>query len=144
MFEFLLSNWIIFLVVFILLLLILIGYLIDRDNAKKTKLLKQSGNYTTKESLELEKNNTSKVVDSVSLTDEYITKNQEKFNYFYDDLFEDDNNELDMEFNKIISKQNLLDEKIKKSIENIKIEPIKLSVNYQYATNDIVLPDIKK
>lgn len=144
MFDFLLSNWLIFLIVFILISLILIGYLIDRDNAKKDRIFKQKEDNITNKNYEVEKSKDSNFADSVSLTDEYIASNQDKFNCFYDDLFKDESNELDLEFNKVVSKQNLLDEKLKKSIENIKIDPIESSVKYQYVTSNIILPEIKK
>lgn len=157
MFEFLLSNWVIFLIVFVLLLLILIGYLIDHDNVKKSKhkdnnITMQKDNNITKQkennikagSYEKENRNSSKIQNPVSLTDEYIDQNQDKFNCFYDDLFENENNELDTEFNKIVSKQNIFDDSFKKGIENIKIDSITSSEKYQYVTSDIILPDIRK
>lgn len=127
--EFLIDYWAVLLIALILILLVLLAYLIDKETKKIGKENRASFKLKEKEEI---KN------DASVLKNDDITEQAEYNELAYDEL---DIENIDDEFNKIVPKKKIIDDSIKESIEQIRLDPLKFD-NTIYET-DIELPDIR-
>ena len=141
--EFITNYWVILLVAFILFLLVILSYLID----KEINTMKDNDDVS-----EIDQNNdnelyVNKIEDSdKGIINEEMTVDDENFKdasyesreLEYDELDIDD---IDDDFNKIIHKRKLIDESILDSVEAMQVDDIKIDTDKFDA--DIELPEIK-
>ncbi len=116
--TFLINYWAVLLVAFILTLLVILAYLID----KKIKEMDLKDNV----------NSTLDVQENVSIS------NADLEDLDYDEL---DIENIDDEFNKIIPRKKVINDSIKDSVESLQVEPIRKSFYLEDKT--IELPEIK-
>lgn len=148
--EFVTNYWVVLLVLFILVLLIALSYLIDRE-IKKMKDSVTNNNVNDDELEEINDNT----------KDEYALKNDDVVNIQLDNIKENDkenNNtveidgkeldydELDVpdieeDFNKVIHKKKLIDSSIMESVDALEITDV--DIKDEKKEEDIVLPEIK-
>lgn len=145
--EFITNYWVILLVAFILFLLVVLSYLIDKeirkmkDNDEDVSEIEDTNEkevYVNK----VEESNKSSVVEDIGVNDGVICDDEDVI----DDSRELDYDELDIEdidddFNKVIHKRKLIDESIMNSVEAMHVDDINID-NSQFDTN-IELPEIK-
>lgn len=146
--EFITNYWVILLVAFILFLLVVLSYLIDKEIRK----MKDNDDVSEIEDTNEKEVYVSKVEESNKSSDlEDIAANEDAtINDTVEELVDDsrelDYDELDIEdidddFNKVIHKRKLIDESIMNSVEAMHVDDINID-NSQFDTN-IELPEIK-
>ena len=152
--EFVTNYWVVLLVLFILVLLIALSYLIDREIRK----MKDSDVDS-----DIKDNEIEEITDDTE--DEYTSKIDDIVNVQMDNIKEIDNNtdgdntniveidsreldydELDVpdieeDFNKVIHKKKLIDSSIKESVDALEITDV--DIKDEKKEEDIVLPEIK-
>ena len=145
--EFITNYWVILLVAFILFLLVVLSYLIDKeirkmkDNDENVSEIEDTNEkevYVNK----VEESNKSNVVEDIGVNDGVICDDEDVI----DDSRELDYDELDIEdidddFNKVIHKRKLMDESIMDSVEAMHIDDI--NIEDDKIDTDIELPEIK-
>lgn len=145
--EFITNYWVILLVAFILFLLVVLSYLIDKeirkmkDNDEDVSEIEDTNEkevYVNK----VEESNKSSVVEDIGVNDGVICDDEDVI----DDSRELDYDELDIEdidddFNKVIHKRKLMDESIMDSVEAMHIDDI--NIEDDKIDTDIELPEIK-
>ena len=145
--EFVTNYWVVLLVLFILLLLIALSYLIDRE-IKKMK----DSDYDS----DINDSKTEKV--EAAAEEIYVLKDNDTVNAQLDNIKETDSNivevdgreldydeldipDVDEDFNKVIHKKKLIDSSIKESVDALEIKDI--DIKEEKKEEDIVLPEIK-
>lgn len=146
--EFITNYWVILLVAFILFLLVVLSYLIDKeirkmkdnDDVSEIEDTNEKKVYVNK----VEDSNKSGVVENVAVNED--TDINDTIEETVDDSRELDYDELDIEdidddFNKVIHKKKIIDETLIDSVEAMHIDDINID-NNKFDTN-IELPEIK-
>ena len=131
--EFITNYWVILLVAFILFLLVVLSYLIDKeirkmkdnDDVSEIEDINEKDVYVNK----VEESNKSSVVEDVFDNSKELD---------YDEL---DIEDIDDDFNKVIHKRKLIDESIMDSVEAMYIDDIDIDDNT--IDTNIELPEIK-
>lgn len=131
--EFITNYWVILLVAFILFLLVVLSYLIDKeirkmkdnDDVSEIEDINEKDVYVNK----VEESNKSSVVEDVFDNSKELD---------YDEL---DIEDIDDDFNKVIHKRKLIDESIMDSVEAMHIDDIDIDDNT--IDTNIELPEIK-
>lgn len=131
--EFITNYWVILLVAFILFLLVVLSYLIDKeirkmkdnDDVSEIEDINEKDVYVNK----VEESNKSSVVEDVFDNSKELD---------YDEL---DIEDIDDDFNKVIHKRKLIDESIMNSVEAMHIDDIDIDDNT--IDTNIELPEIK-
>lgn len=131
--EFITNYWVILLVAFILFLLVVLSYLIDKeirkmkdnDDVSEIEDINEKDVYVNK----VEESNKSSVVEDVFDNSKELD---------YDEL---DIEDIDDDFNKVIHKRKLIDESIMNSVEAMHIEDVNIDDNT--IDTNIELPEIK-
>lgn len=118
--EFILEYWAVLLIALILILLVFLAYLIDKETKK---IGNKKSFFKIKEKKE---------VNEVVVQDEGLEELD------YDELNVED---IDDDFNKVIKKKKIMKDDFKNSIDSMKLDPIKFT-KLGYSSN-IELPDIK-
>jgi len=146
--EFITNYWVILLVAFILFLLVLLSYLIDKEirKMKDHDDLSEIEDTNEKEVFvsKIEESNKSSDVEDIAVNEgNTLNDNVEEL---VDESNELDYDELDVEdidddFNKVIHKRKIIDESIMDSVEAMHIDDINIDDN-KIDTN-IELPEIK-
>lgn len=152
--DFIANYWVILVVVFILILLVLLSYLIDKeirkmkDNDNKDDTgagstvdsdLKEYYSYNEDndgDNANIENNHREMQNDIIEESKELVDDTSSPLEY--DEL---DIEDIDADFNKLIHKKKLIDDFIKDSVEALKVE--KLEVKEENSDDKIELPDIK-
>ena len=116
--DFIANYWVILVVVFILILLVLLSYLIDKEIRK------------------MKDNDNKDDTGAGSTVEELVDDTSSPLEY--DEL---DIEDIDADFNKLIHKKKLIDDFIKDSVEALKVE--KLEIKEENSDDKIELPDIK-
>ena len=131
--EFITNYWVILLVAFILFLLVVLSYLIDKeirkmkdnDDVSEIEDINEKDVYVNK----VEESNKSSVVEDVFDNSKELD---------YDEL---DIEDIDDDFNKVIHKKKIIDETLIDSVEAMHIDDINIEDNK--IDTDIELPEIK-
>jgi len=144
--EFITNYWVILLVAFILLLLVLLSYLIDkeirnmRDNDEEPEIEESNDKevYVNK----IEESNKSSVVEETTVNDDVTNDDEEIVDKSkeldYDELDIDD---IDDDFNKVIHRKKIIDDTLIDSVEAMHIDDIDIDDNT--IDTNIELPEIK-
>lgn len=143
--DFINRYWAVLLIAFILIMLVILSYLIDKEMNRKNKKndIKKKKEYN----VEFDENKT----DDMSSFDEEISEEDS----IKEDLIDDNNNEdrvaldydeldvedIDSDFNKIISKKHIINDELINDIKNIKVDSA--HINKIDDNTNIELPDIK-
>ena len=146
--EFITNYWVILLVAFILFLLVVLSYLIDKeirkmkdnDDVSEIEDINEKEVYVNK----VEESNKSSLVEDVvanegnTLNDTVEESVDESKELGYDEL---DIEDIDDDFNKVIHKRKLIDESIMDSVEAMHSDDI--NIEDDKIDTDIELPEIK-
>ena len=141
--EFITNYWVIILVAFILFLLVLLSYLIDKEIRKMKDdniPMIEDDNYDT--NVSNIKTSDNDIIDAGGVNEiDTDTKNE-----FVDETRILDYDELDVEdieddFNKVIHKKKIIDSSIMDSVEAMHVDSI--NINNDKIDTDIVLPEIR-
>lgn len=152
--DFIANYWVILLVAFILFLLVLLSYLIDKEIRK----MKDDDNADiNNDNIDSKLNSDLEEYYDNDTDDEKIKKDVDVVDNSTDDKLEEeelvddssevlDYDELDVEdidddFNKVIHKKKLIDDSIKDSVEAMKVD--ELDIKEEIIDDRIELPDIK-
>ena len=152
--EFVTNYWVVLLVLFILVLLIALSYLIDRE-IRKMKDSDVDSDIKDNEIEEItddtEDEYTSKIDDIVNAQMDNIKENDNNTDSDNTNIVEIDSRELDYDeldvpdieedFNKVIHKKKLIDSSIKESVDALEITDV--DIKDEKKEEDIVLPEIK-
>ena len=141
--EFITNYWVILLVAFILFLLVLLSYLIDKEirKMKDHDDLSEIEDTNEKEVFvsKIEDSGKTSFVEDNTINDECAEEQIDNSRELdYDELDIDD---IDDDFNKVIHKRKIIDESIMDSVEAMHIDDINIDDN-KIDTN-IELPEIK-
>ena len=155
--DFIANYWVILLVAFILFLLVLLSYLIDKeirkmkDNDGIADTDSDSDNIDSKLNADLEEYCDNDTDDEKNKEDFSVVDNSSDDKLEEEELVDDsseilDYDELDVEdiddeFNKVIHKKKLIDNTIKDSVEAMKVD--ELDIKKKFDEDRIELPDIK-
>lgn len=133
--DFINRYWAVLLIAFILIMLVILSYLIDKEMNKRNK---KNGIKNKKEYyFELDEKKLDDV-DNLEKDTHDKSNGEEKIALDYDEL---DIEDIDDDFNKIISKKHIINDELINDIKNIKVNPVHISKIDNYT--DIELPDIK-
>ena len=141
--EFVANYWVILLVAFILFLLVLLSYLIDKEIRK----MKDSD-----DAFKIEKNNDKEVyINKIESNSKSIVNKKSDINDDIDEEIVDKSKELDYDeldiddidedFNKVIHKKKLIDDSLIDSVEAMRIDDI--DIDDDIIDTNIELPEIK-
>ena len=142
--EFITNYWVILLVAFILFLLVVLSYLIDKeirkmkdnDDVSEIEDINEKDVYVNKVEESNSKPTINQKVDiNGNVAEEIVDKSKE---LDYDEL---DIEDIDDDFNKVIHKRKLIDESIMNSVEAMHIEDVNIDDNT--IDTNIELPEIK-
>lgn len=152
--DFIANYWVILLVAFILFLLVLLSYLIDKEIRKmkdEDNADVNNDNIDSKLNSDLEEyydNNADdeKIKKDISVVDNSTDDKLEEEELVDDsseilDYDELDVEDIDDDFNKVIHKKKLIDDSIKDSVEAMKVD--ELDIKEEITEDKIELPDIK-
>ena len=140
--EFLIDYWYIILILFILILLIILVYLIVKEKRDRKDCLISDG-----DSFEIKlKKDEEKVIDVISNQDKNSIIQEVNEESLKEEVLEevniDENSKFDEDFSKVVPKKELFDDELKKSIDNIKLDPIEIKQPEDMIV-DITLPEIE-
>lgn len=136
--EFLLNYWYVLLIAFILILLIILGYLIDKEKNNKIKESIDKDDFSKKfiiEDFETPEGVVADVDSNDVINEEIIEDNLEE-------EYIDNDSDFDEDFIKVIPKKELFGDELKKSIADLKLKPIEVNEN-KGIKEDIILPEIE-
>lgn len=148
--DFINRYWAVLLIAFILIMLVILSYLIDKEMNRKNKKndIKKKKEYN----IEFNEN---KIDDTSDLKEEISEEDLIEEDSIKEDLIDDNNNEdrvaldydeldvedIDSDFNKIISKKHIINDELINDIKNIKVDSV--HINKIDDNTNIELPDIK-
>lgn len=140
--EFLINYWYVVLIAFILILLIILCYLVDKE--KKDK------NIESIDGVDFFKEEDSKTINDLSdgeskseAISSALNEGALKEDAVVDeDISKDEDLKFEEEFSRFVPKKSLFNDDLKKSIDDIKLEPFEINEN-KIIKEDIILPEIE-
>ena len=140
--DFIANYWVILLIAFILFLLVLLSYFIDKEikKMKDTDIDDENIDSKSKKEEEIYVDNENKAEENKPIynnIDEEMTYDTSDV-LDYDELYIED---IEEDFNKVIHKKKLIKDDLKDSIEKMQIDS--LNIKKEEETKKIELPEIK-
>lgn len=132
--------WAVLLIAFILIMLVILSYLIDKEMNRKNKKNETKNKKICNYDLDNNKNDGVNEIkeEIIELNEKEKTDNEEKETLDYDEL---DVEDIDLDFDKVISKKHFINDDLINDIKNIKVDSV--HIDKIDDLESIELPDIK-
>ena len=132
--------WAVLLIAFILIMLVILSYLIDKEMNRKNKKNETKNKKIYNYDLDNNKNDGVNEIkeEIIELNEKEKTDNEEKETLDYDEL---DVEDIDLDFDKVISKKHFINDDLINDIKNIKVDSV--HIDKTDGLESIELPDIK-
>lgn len=132
--------WAVLLIAFILIMLVILSYLIDKEMNRKNKKNETKNKKIYNYDLDNNKNDDVNEIkeEIMELNEKEKTDNEEKETLDYDEL---DVEDIDLDFDKVISKKHFINDDLINDIKNIKVDSV--HIDKTDGLESIELPDIK-
>lgn len=132
--------WAVLLIAFILIMLVILSYLIDKEMNRKNKKNETKNKKIYNYDLDNNKNDGVNEIkeEIIELNEKEKTDNEEKETLDYDEL---DVEDIDLDFDKVISKKHFINDDLINDIKNIKVDSV--HIDKIDDLESIELPDIK-
>ena len=132
--------WAVLLIAFILIMLVILSYLIDKEMNRKNKKNETKNKKIYNYDLDNNKNDDVNEIkeEIMELNEKEKTDNEEKETLDYDEL---DVEDIDLDFDKVISKKHFINDDLINDIKNIKVDSV--HIDKIDGLESIELPDIK-